>query len=347
LYFDGLVESQPASPAHPALYNITPSVGTPLGEAIYSRYDYNGNGRLDPETQQYNPPVNAISPFKVDPDTENTGQSFSKGLLRDVDVLLNKNVWEQDEENVLVTGSDRSPGRYELPPVNWSTNALFTLSIGYMRSFDVHVDMEAGDPDSWDERYLDHPVTPIHDGLWIDSYFNVTKARSGAWQGVVTIPYDTIGDIPTVFFFYKKTVGNEFHQYSFGLVPEHGEDVGLSVGFDKLEFKSSTREFAAAYLEDPNNPSFEETIAITPDGAPYGNFYVPPFEYDSNAVREQARVLAVGLLSGRLKFPTALNGGTPSYKAITNEESENGGTRVEIYGIVATYDTIVATLNTP
>jgi hypothetical protein len=92
--------------------------------------------------------------------------------------------------------------------------------------------------------------------------------------------------------------------------------------------------------------SFQETIAITPDGASYGDFYVEPGEYDSVAIREEARVLAVGLLSSRLKFPLGLSGSTsPSYKANTKETLENGGTRVEIYGIVATYDSIIGIPN--
>jgi len=342
LNFDGLVVNQPVSPPHPAPYRIGSRADLSLSEAIYSRYDFNGNGLLDTNAQSAFPEIEAISPFKADPDSVVTGRSVAKGHLRDIDVLLSKYTWEQDEENVTVTNSFPSPSIYGVPPVDWTTNALGTLFVTYLHSFDIHVDMEAGDPNSWDERYIDYPVYPIHDGLFLSSYFHLNKARSGAWQGVVTIPFDFIGQFPTMSVYYKKTVGDEFHQYFFLFRPQLGEDVGLAVGFDKLEFKSNTREFTASYLDNSNNPISEETIAKTPGGGTYGDFFVPLDQYDRDEVRDQARILAIGALSSRLKFPTALNG-TPALEPIYDEEPEDNGTRVKIYGIKASYTQVEGT----
>ncbi|HVR34753.1 MAG TPA: S8/S53 family peptidase [Methylomirabilota bacterium] len=342
LNFDGLVFNQAVSPPHPTPYNIGSRTDAPLIEKTYSRYDYNGNGRLDPETDEFDPVLTAISPVKVDPDTPVTGRSVSQGLLRDVDVLLDTDVWEQDEENVLLTGSHPSPGVYGTsPPFGWTTNAMLTLSIGYLKSFDLHLDMEEGDPDSWDEGYDDHPYYPTRDGFWVDSYFNLTKARYGAWQGVVTVPFDVFFEgFTPVFLHYKKTVGDEFHQYLICILPERGEDIGLKVGFDELQLVSNTRQFTAEYLEEASNRESFEVIAKTPSGDTYSNFLLPYEEYSIDELNRRASEAANAALGGRLKFPGALNG-SPHIEGIYRTESEESGYRVHIYGIIAFYNSIV------
>ena len=340
LNFDGLVNSQPASPAHPAPYSIEPVPGAVLEEAIYSRYDYNGNGRLDAEQRSASPSIESISPFKVDPDTPVTGRRVSQGLLRDIDVLLNPAVWEQDEENVVLTGSHPAPLRIHMPPTGWTTNTLNTLTVNYLRSFDLHIDMEAGDPATLDDNSL------VPDGLYVESFFGLTKARFAEWQGVLTVPFTT-QDFPTVMIIYKKTVGDEFHEYHLLFQPELGEDIALAVAFDDLQFYSNTREFASSYLEDSNNPVSRETIARTPDSGFYTTFFISHEESTPEEIRKRARDEAVGLLADRLQFPVALNG-SPAIRPIYRRvDTLDTGVVYGVYGIEASYNSIVGTPHAP
>jgi len=53
--FDGCVGDQPVNPPHPGGVIPTPSdCSNAPGESVFSRYDFNGNGRLDHETSDYN-----------------------------------------------------------------------------------------------------------------------------------------------------------------------------------------------------------------------------------------------------------------------------------------------------
>jgi hypothetical protein len=340
LNFDGLVNSQPASPPHPAPYAIEPVPGAMLDEAIYSRYDYNGNGRLDAEQQSASPSLESISPFKVNPDTPVTGRSVSRGLLRDIDVLLNPAVWEQDEENVMVTGSHPAPLRIHMPPTGWTTNSLHTLTVNYLRSFDLHIDMEAGDPATLDD------ISFVPDGLYVQSFFGLTKARFAEWQGVLTVPFTT-QDFPTVTIIYKKTVGDEYHEYNFWFQPELGEDIALAVAFDDLQLYSNSREFASSYLEDSNNPVSRETIARTPDSGFYTTFFISHEESTPEEIRKRARDAAVSLLADRLKFPVALNGSPAIEPLFDRIDFLDNGVVYGIVGITASYNSIVGTPITP
>lgn len=353
LNFDGQVFDQPVAPAHPAPYDIEPPAGPPLPEQLYSRYDYNGNGFLDKETQIFRPPVEAVSPFKVDPDTPVTKRDVGAGLLRDVDVLLDPAIWEQDEENVFLSGSFPSEGGQ--PPDEWSPTSMreFSLTSSYLTylwSFDLHVDMDAGEPDSRGSEYDDYVVYPIHDGLFVSSLNRLTKARREAWEGVITVPFidptsifhsQFSEDYPWVTIRYKKTVGNEFHQYTVYFRPEAGEDIGLSVGFGELQFYSNTREFSAYYFDASDFPVSEEIIARTPEGGPVATFFVPWESYTSENIRTQARNAAIEAYADRLMFPVALNGSPdiePIYESRDNDES---GVFYDVYGIKASYNEIV------
>ena len=343
LNFDGLVVDHPASPFHPEPYHLSSSAGESLPEKVYSRYDFNGNGQLDAETDSANPPLSAVSPVQRDPDTPVTGWSRGGGLLRDIDVLLDEDIWDQGEENVVLSSAPPYPASL---PMGWTTNSLLTLTVPYLQSCDFHLDMDGGTPEAVDDNYDEHPFYPVQEGLEIQSYFSVTKGRFGAWQGVITIPYDIIFDIPTVSIQYRKTQGNELHQYIVNILPEAGEDIGLVLRFDELQLNSSTRFFAASYVEGSGNPESTEVIARTPGGGIYGSLVIPLEEYSSEEARNRARVAATAMLAGAMQFPTALNG-TPSFEAIFDTESDPGGVRVDIYGLIATFNTMVATPTNP
>lgn len=344
LNFDGLVFDQPVSPAHPAPYaTLTRTdAGQKLPESHYSRYDFNGNGLLDQDMQRSNPSLDSISPFKVDPDTPVTERSPLKGLLRDVDVLLNTAVWQQDEENVTLTGSYPTLDNSVIPPEEWTTNSISRSFVDYLWSFDLHVDMEAGNPDAASDDYLNYLYPQvIPDGLWVGSWAYPLKARSGEWEGVVTVPFGELGDFPTVSVRYKRTVGEEFHQYMVYFLPGPGEDIGLAVGFDELQCYSNTREFAAYFLEGSTYPESHEVIAKRPGSGPYTSFLVKWEDYSEEEVRNRARDFAIETLASRLKFPVALNG-SPDLKPLYRYEEEPGGSgvMVDVFGIVATYNTI-------
>lgn len=214
--------------------------------------------------------------------------------------------------------------------------------------------MEAGEISGWNERYLNFPVIG-KDGLWIDSLNRLKKGRMGAWQGVVTVPFVDPSDafhktlpktFPWVTLYYKKTVGKEFRQYKISFRPEPGEDIGLAVGFDELQFDSNTRTFAGFLLEPFNEPTCEEIISRSPDSDPVESFLVPSGQYDAEEVRKQARDLAIGAYADRLKFPVALNG-SPGLEAVFDEEFVDDGVLVRVYGLAASYNEITATQKSP
>jgi hypothetical protein len=339
LNFDGLVFDQSVSPPHPAPYNLRSTPGESLLEMIYSRYDFNGNGVLDQEMQSSSPPLDTISPFRVDPDTPVTGRRISRGLYRDIDVLFHKDVWQQDEENVVLEDAPPYPTTL---PVEWTTNNMTTLFVSYLQSFDFHIDMEGGNPDAANDNYNEHVFFPAKEGLEIKSFFMLNKGRTGEWEGVVTIPYDLIGDIPLVSAHYRKTQGGELHQYNINFLPEKGEDLALVVAFDDLQFYSNTRNFASYFIEDSNNPESYEVIVKTPGSGTYGGFFIPIEEATQQEIKDRARDAAISALASRLKFPVALNG-SPAFEAIYDTDGQEGGTFVEIYGIQASYNTIEGT----
>ncbi|MBI1175922.1 S8 family serine peptidase [bacterium] len=343
LNFDGLVFDQPVSPPHPAPYNLRSTPGESLPEEIYSRYDFNGNGFLDQDGQSASPSLDSLSPFKVDPDKEPTGRNLSQGFYRDIDVLLDEAIWEQDEENVVLSGAPPFPDEL---PVEWTTNNFTTLYVSYLQSFDMHIDMDGGNPDGANDNYNEHPYFPEREGLQIQSYFSVTKARTGDWEGVITIPFDVIADFPTVSVHYRKTVGDEFHQYLFSFLAAKGEDLALVLGFDELQFYSNTREFTSFFTDNSNNPVSEEVIGKRPGAGSYGSVLIPFEDYTTQEVKDRARELAIEALADRLKFPVALNG-SPGLEAIYKTRSEAAGVLVEVYGIRALYDDIVGTLISP
>lgn len=354
---DGLVFDQPVDPVHPEPYDIRSAPGQALPEMIYSRFDFNGNGLLDQDGHRWRPGPENISPFKIDPDTPVVEQDVRKGLVRDVDVLLDSDVWEQDEENVLLRydpGFGFNSGPYGDPaPQGWTTNSIsdfgITTSVNdYLWSCDLHVTMEGATPNSWNEGYFDWPVPLMKDGLWIDSFVRMEKGRSGEWEGVVTVPFMDPDDIyrvnlpegfPWVTVSYKKTQGSEIHQYSFGFQPELGEDIALSVAFDDLQFYSNTRQFRG-YFGNSDLPVSEEIISKVPGSSPFTTFFIRFEDYDVEQVEELARLAAADALAGRLKFPSVFNG-SPDLSAIMKEEFRESDVKVEVYGIIARYDQIL------
>jgi hypothetical protein len=343
LNFDGLVFDQAVSPAHPEPYDIRSTEGESLLEMIYSRYDFNGNGLLDQENQSANPPVEALSPFKTDPDKEFDRRSLGQGIYRDIDVLLDEDLWEQNEENVVLTAAPPYP---QTLPFDWTTNSMLTLHISAFQSFDFHIDMEGGNPDALDDDYNDHVYFPIQEGLEIRSFAALTKGRFGEWEGVITVPYDVIFDIPTVSVQYRQSSGDEFHSYIINILGQKGEDIGLSLGFDDLQFFSNTREFTGHFLEGSNNPESTEVIAKRPGRGSYGGFFIPFAEATQEEIMNRARDAAVSALAGDLLFPVAFNG-SPAFEAIYETDGIEGGLFVEIYGIEARYNLIEGTPVTP
>ena len=87
-------------------------------------------------------------------------------------------------------------------------------------------------------------------------------------------------------------------------------------------------------------------LAYIPGGGIYGSFVIPLEDYTIEEVRNQARDAATALLAGEMRFPGALNG-SPSFEAIFDTESDPAGIRVSIYGLQATFNSIVGTPVTP
>lgn len=73
---------------------------------------------------------------------------------------------------------------------------------------------------------------------------------------------------------------------------------------------------------------------------------MPTEQATNEEIKKRAREAAVDALAGRLKFPVALNG-SPTFEAIFVREGQEGGVFVEIYGIIATYNTIEGILRNP
>ncbi|MFM7149934.1 MAG: S8 family serine peptidase, partial [Gemmataceae bacterium] len=63
-------------------------------EDLYSRFDFNGSGKLDVAGRLMNPGPEGVAPFKIDPDTPVTGLNNPVGALRDIDVMAAPGVWE-------------------------------------------------------------------------------------------------------------------------------------------------------------------------------------------------------------------------------------------------------------
>ena len=341
LNFDGLVVNQPASPFHPEPYDLRSTAGESLPEMVYSRYDFNGNGKLDADNDTANPSLDAVSPVKRDPDTPVTRWSRGAGLLRDVDVLLDEDIWDQGEENVILTSAPDYP---DTLPFGWTTNSLLTLTVPYLQSFDFHIDMDGGNPEAAEDNYDEHPFFPMREGLQISSFFSATKGRFGEWEGVITIPYDIIFDFPVVSVQYRITEGSEIRQFIINMLPVTGEDIGLELGFNQLGFKSNTRTFVGSYEEGLDNPDSTEVICRRPGFGTYGSITIPQEDYTIEEVRIRSRDAAIGLVGGFLLFRDVFTG-EPNYEAIFETEFVGQDVRVDIYGIIATYNNIVGTPN--
>lgn len=348
LNFDGLVFDQPVSPGHPAPYSIASQSGDSLVESFYSRYDYNGNGFLDAENQSFglSTPAHALSPVGVDPDTTVNRWNPSQGIVRDIDVLFDPAIWSPGEENVVLTRPDDTPpggwNRFShLPPEEWTASYESSIS-SYLHSFDLHLDMDAGDPGTASHQagYLDYIFEAGVDGLWIGPVFGEKKGRIGAWEGVVTI-HGNARPLPHVGLHYKKTVGDQFHQYWIHFQPEAGEDIGVSVGFDELQFYSTTRGGFTGFHPHDDGELSQEIIAKIPGSDPYETFRVADDEVGE--VEERARVMAFSAVRDLLKFPTVFNG-SPALRPIYETRSDplGGGSFVDVFGLIAEYESISA-----
>lgn len=342
---DGRVFDQPVSPPHPApYYNHVGASAPPLPEEVYSRFDFNGNGLLDAENRSASPPTNSLAPFKVDPDTPVTGRSIANGFYRDIDVMLRPEIWDVNDEHVVLSGAPSYPN---FLPDDWTTNNMSTLTVSYLHSFDFHIDMDGGNQGARDISYDEYPFQPVKEGLEIRSYFSEKKGRFSEWEGVATIPFNEIGEFPVISVAYRITDGDEFRQYFFHLLPKAGEDISLTLAFNDLQLQSNTRDFASFDVSGAGNPQSTEAIGKTPGSGSYGIIVIPREEATGEAIGNQAREAAVDALAGRLKFPVALNGSPSLVPIYDTTADQNGDVIVNIYGLKAHYNVIEGLPVTP
>lgn len=348
--FDGLVDDLAVFPEHPVSEIPTVSGGSVEPEFVFSRYDFNGNGSLDEETIMNEPPDWAVSPFKIDPDTIVLARDVDGGAFRDLDVLLDAELWELDEENVGLAELETPTFIQGAPPAGWShTTVHRTNLIGgvlsveyvpYLYSCDFHVEMESGDPS--------HPPFSSGgflgtDGLWISSSFTLlAKGRMDAWQGVVTIPlphpdYPVIPGLdtspPDVLVQYKKTVGNEVHLYLLSLEPGPGEDITLTLGFDQFGCSSTKRDTDSAFW--PRTGQTIEGIHRLPEQPPYQTQLIPASQVGD--VAQIAKDMAHAEFDNRLLIPDWIGVPPffePSSKLVVVDTSTY---RIELNGVVIRY----------
>ncbi|NNF12085.1 MAG: S8 family serine peptidase [Gemmatimonadetes bacterium] len=243
---DGCARGTPSSPPHP---NIASSVNCAMApvEEIYSRFNFNGSGRLDLTAGMIQGA--AVAPFKIASNTVCVAVDQPVGCLRDIDVLIP--VWGLDAENVRADATDDAgvctPPQQSNPPAGWTGTGLLMdrdldNEIDYVRSTDLHIKADAPDDDA---------------GLVIRSgpggAFLFSKCRRTAYQGLLTVPRF---DQPTVQVDYSRTmpVGPTVEERRVELVmrPQDGEDLGLEIGYDKLDVFSTTRQRASDLFDRPS-----------------------------------------------------------------------------------------------
>ena len=106
--------------------------GTPPeipAEILFSRFDFNGNGRLDPETRLANPGTAGLAPYKLDPDTDcilHADFGLGAGCLQDIDILAHPGVWLAPEG---ITSSDLLNDRGHDGVIDYLQSADFHFNI--------------------------------------------------------------------------------------------------------------------------------------------------------------------------------------------------------------------------
>lgn len=157
LNFDGCVGIAVPNPPHPVVEGLSripvaePGKCTtlwPQTEFLYSRYDFNGDGRLN--GFEVDPKALAVAPFKIDPATKCVGLNNPAGCLRDIDVLADRRFWsgQTSNEHVKVAPpADVAPALEPCSPQaqpHWlPTTDLYADRnndgiIDYLRSADLH-----------------------------------------------------------------------------------------------------------------------------------------------------------------------------------------------------------------
>jgi subtilisin family serine protease len=348
LNLDGLIAGRPVSPGHPVDIPARTARADSPDEGIYSRYDFNGNGTLDVGTIENQPNPTALAPFKTDPDTDCPVRDVQAGCWRDLDPLLEPDLWELTEENVEIQGVDQFVLGTSTPPADWTqTTVHFTNFFGgvievdyvpYLWSCDLHLDMEAADGGGLTTAL----GTPIPDGLWIRNPFTFfSKGRSGDWQGVVTVPLvhpdHPIAAPPSSLPFqiliqYQKSVGPETHAYLLNLNPGPGEDVSLSLGFDRFNCISTTRETDAAFWP---RESQSEVLVRKPEAGPYTSRVISAAELAQAA--EISAAMAQEALMDRMQLPVVLGDPTQITGLSETKPLDDDRYRLEVRGLAIVY----------
>jgi hypothetical protein len=352
LNFDGIAGGAPVSPEHPTDTKTPSAVNNAPDEDVYARYDFNGNGRIDPGNLLTEPLPSDVSPFKADPDSNCAGRNVATGCVLDIDVLLDPDLWEITDENLRLEGGDffgfppgQFPPAFDWHPINVRMTNLFggLLPINYLPylwSCDFHLDVEATDPNA----PRDTPVGNVllqADGLWLQSAALFSNARGGEWQGVMTLPvynptYHPTGALPDsgqgVVIQYKKTLGQEWRQYQLYVIPGPGEDVLLELGMEKLMLRSTTREIEPAFA--PKERQFE-IVAKIPGAAPYASLVVN--DSDPRTNQEVADELANANLATRIQLFGVFGPGGEINGIFETEAVGDTARRVKLVGAVGQY----------
>lgn len=227
---DGCIGNSPVAPAHPVDITQPASCNNTPSENVFPRYDFNGDGKITQNAP--NPGPGDLIPFKVDPDTVCSSLNSPLGCLRDVDVLTDNNLWTMDGENVsaTITIDEAAPGIGR-----WNQTSLLLDRNGdgfidYLRSADFHMELNfPGDP--FDQIWL---LSPSDNSLWLKAMENPP-----AGIHIVTAPV-----FSPVKMFYHMKKGLEVKTGIFIINPMFGEDFGLQLAWDTLNFYSTDRAVA-------------------------------------------------------------------------------------------------------
>jgi len=266
-------------------FSRAPNTRVVYPESLFPRFDFNGNGKIAVRANREVPGADAVAPFKVDPDricdnldVNQSGDSF-RGCVRDLDVLAAEAVWDSGEgneakgsEKVSVEEVEEGMGTCTPPDAGWNTTDLMRDRndddvIDYMRSFDLHVRLQAdanalSDPSAELLHATTRPGGGSPRGPFPDfdpeGFFlrhgpieggSFLKCRKEAVENTITVPvWSGVEDTTKVV--YQRREGEENdsdNRYlEWGLTPQLGEDFALRIAPEEGKRASETQEKGTA-----------------------------------------------------------------------------------------------------
>jgi hypothetical protein len=251
-----------------------------VSENRYSQFDFNGSVQLEVGSDQVDPPGEAVAPYRTGGGCSSAGRlDPGRGCLTDLMVLSTKEVWDSGEgdetsgsEKVSVEGIEKKMGACTPPDSGWNTTDLMRDRndddvIDYMRSFDLHVRLQAdanalSDPSAELLHATTRPGGGSPRGPFPDfdpeGFFlrhgpigggSFLKCRKSAVENTVAVPlWSDAQDTTKVV--YQRREGEENdsdNRYlEWGLTPQLGEDFALRIAPEEGKRASETQEKGTA-----------------------------------------------------------------------------------------------------